>query len=442
MLPDPEDVSRFSGWQPATEAGRYLKHGISSTQAAPYHPAHSRTRFLMQPLTARIAAVLLIIALLLAQSAAARTIRIGIDAEFGIPGSTSAQAVHHGARVAVNEINAVGGVLGRKLEIVLRDNRGVPARAGNNLRELAADPDVVAVLCGKYSPVVVELLPEIHRLKIPFLDPWAAADPITEHGFSPDYVFRLSLRDTWAIESMMRHAAGRGLRKVALLLPNSEWGRSNLRAAQRHVARTSGQHVVAYDWYNFGDRNLSLQYGNLRAAGAQALVLVANEQEAVVLVNELAGLPKHQRLPILAHWGVTAGRFFELTREALRDVDLTFVQTYSFLDRTDAPARKLLAGLKPLTGSDAAREVVSPVGVAHAYDLVHLLARAIARAGSSERAAVRAALENLPPYQGVTRRFSRPFAPGRHDALSRENVFMARFAADGAIEPLPGARRP
>jgi branched-chain amino acid transport system substrate-binding protein len=147
-------------------------------------------------------------------------------------------------------------------------------------------------------------------------------------------------------------------------------------------------------------------------------------------------------LPILAHWGVTAGRFFELTREALREVDLTFVQTYSFLDRTDAPARKLLAGLKPLTGSDAAREVVSPVGVAHAYDLVHLLARAIARAGSSERAAIRAALENLPPYQGVTRRFARPFAPGRHDALSRENVFMARFAADGAIESLPVAQRP
>jgi branched-chain amino acid transport system substrate-binding protein len=98
--------------------------------------------------------------------------------------------------------------------------------------------------------VVVELLPEIHRLKIPFLDPWAAADPITEHGFSPDYVFRLSLRDTWAIESMMRHAAGRGLRKVALLLPNSEWGRSNLRAAQRQVARTPGQHVVAYPVFN------------------------------------------------------------------------------------------------------------------------------------------------------------------------------------------------
>ena len=83
----------------------------------------------------------------LAAAAAARPIRVAIDAEFGIPASTSAQAIYHGAQIAADEINDAGGVLGRKLEIVRRDNRGVPARALNNLRELAADPDVVAVLC-------------------------------------------------------------------------------------------------------------------------------------------------------------------------------------------------------------------------------------------------------------------------------------------------------
>jgi branched-chain amino acid transport system substrate-binding protein len=171
------------------------------------------------------------LATLSATAAAAGNIKIAIDAEFGIPNSTSAQAVRHGAQVAVNEINAAGGVLGRKLEIIERDNRAVPARSRNNLRELAADPDVVAVMCARYSPVVVELLPEIHRLKMLMLDPWAAADAITDNGFSPNYVFRLSLRDSWALQVMMRHALKQGHRKVGILLPNTEWGRSSLKAA-------------------------------------------------------------------------------------------------------------------------------------------------------------------------------------------------------------------
>jgi hypothetical protein len=120
-------------------------------------------------------------ALLLASATAlgAGNVKIAIDAEFGITDSTSAQAVRHGAQVAVNEINAGGGVLGRPLEIIERDNRAIPARSLNNLRQLAADPEVVAVLCGRYSPVVVEMLPEIHRLGMLLLDPWAAADAIT-----------------------------------------------------------------------------------------------------------------------------------------------------------------------------------------------------------------------------------------------------------------------
>lgn len=383
-----------------------------------------------------IRALLIATVLASGQGMAANPIKIAIDAEFGIPGSTSAQAIRNGAQVAVAELNRAGGVLGRPLEIVLRDNRGIPARAANNLRELAADPDVVAVLCGKYSPVAVELLPEIHRLKIPFLDPWAAADPITDHGFSPDYVFRLSLRDTWAVGAMMDHAGRRGLRRLGLLLPNSDWGRSNLRAAQRAVAGRPGQEIVGYQWYNFGDKALIAHYRDLRGAGAQAILLVANEQEGVVFINELASLPDKERLPVLAHWGLTAGRFYEQTRTSLPGLDLAVVQTVTFLGRTDPEATRLLDGLRQLTGNGDPRKVESPVGVAHAYDLVHLLARAIEKSGNTDRARIRDALEQLGPYRGVTRRLPRPFAPGRHDALAADTVFMARFAADGAIEPL------
>lgn len=369
-----------------------------------------------------------------------QTIKLLINAEFGIPGSTSAQAIHAGAQVAASEINAAGGVLGRRLEIVTRDNRGVPARALNHLREAAADPAVVAVMCGKYSPVVVDLLPEIHRLQMPYLDPWAASDPITDNGYSPNFVFRLSLRDSWAMSAMLRQAGRSGAKRVALLLPNSDWGRSSLRAAERAVAKAHNQQIAGVEWYNFGEPSLLLQYRNLLATGAQALLLIANEQEGVVLVNELATLPAVQRLPVIAHWGITAGRFFDASQAALRKVDVSVVQTFTFLGQPDPAKAALLASLRAISGSGDARAVASPVGIAHAYDLVHLLARAISRAGSTERTAIRAALEQLGPYRGVTRHFQRPFTPARHDALGPEDVFMARFAADGAIEPLPAGK--
>jgi branched-chain amino acid transport system substrate-binding protein len=379
--------------------------------------------------------LLLVLLALLPLSTRGQAIKIVIDAEFGIPGSTSAQAIHAGAQVAVGEINAAGGVLGRPLEILTKDNRGVPARALNHLRSAAADPAVVAVMCGKYSPTVVELLPEIHRLQMPYLDPWAAADPITDNGYSPNFVFRLSLRDSWAMQAMLRHAAKGGAKRVALLLANTDWGRSSLRAAER-AAGNSDLQIAGIEWYNFGDQSLQLQYRNLLATGAQALLLVANEQEGSILINELAALPAAQRLPVIAHWGITAGRFFDTTREALRKVDVSVVQTFTFLGKSDPATTRLLAGLRAINVHGDARAVASPAGVAHAYDLVHLLARAIGRAGSTERPAIRAALEQLGPYRGVTRYFARPFTAARHDALGPEDVFMARFAADGAIEPL------
>jgi branched-chain amino acid transport system substrate-binding protein len=368
-----------------------------------------------------------------------QAIKLVIDAEFGIPGSTSAQAIHAGAQVAVSEINAAGGVLGRPLEIVTKDNRGVPARALNHLREAAADPAVVAVMCGKYSPVAIDLLPEIHRLQMPYLDPWAAADPITDNGYSPNFVFRLSLRDSWALQAMLRQASKARAKRVALLLPNSDWGRSSLRAAERAAVDAKLQ-IVGIEWFNFGDQSLLLQYRNLLATGAQALLLVANEQEGAMLVKELAALPAAQRLSVIAHWGITGGRFFDTTQAARREVDVSVVQTFTFLGKSDPATTRLLAGLRPIIGHGEARKVASPAGVAHAYDLVHLLARAIGRAGSTERPAIRAALEQLGPYRGVTRHFARPFTPARHDALGPEDVFMARFAADGAIEPLPAGK--
>lgn len=379
----------------------------------------------------------LLLGLLIAPGAQAETkpVYVGLDAELEYAGSTSAQAIRMGMLIAMEEINNAGGVLGgRPLKLVERDNRSLPARSLANLRELAADPDLVAVFCGRFSPTVLESLPLIHELKLPLLDPWGAADGIIDNGYSPSYAFRLSLRDSWAMPVMLRHAQKKGAARVGLLLLNTSWGRSNLKAAEAHAASHPEIRIVGTQWHNWADRSFLDKYHALRQAGAQAIVLVANHDEAGRLVREMAALPVAERLPIVSHWGVSGGNFFADAGPALREVDFSVVQTYSFIGAANPRARQVLAAAQRLFGVKDVRSLPSPVGVAHAYDLTHLLARAIDRAGSTGRTAVRDALEQVRDHDGLIKRYPRPFTPERHEALAPEDVFMARYAPDGAIE--------
>ena len=84
----------------------------------------------------------------------------------------------------------------------------------------------------------------------------------------------------------------------------------------------------------------------------------------------------------------------------------------------------------------SAEEIPAPVGTAHAYDLIHLLARAMERAGSTDRAAVRSALEDLGRYEGLMRNYDPPFTPERHDALDERDFRLSRFDGSGAIVPV------
>jgi len=78
----------------------------------------------------------------------------------------------------------------------------------------------------------------------------------------------------------------------------------------------------------------------------------------------------------------------------------------------------------------------SPAGTAQAYELIHLLARAIQQAGTLDRSAVRDALENLPAYAGLIRNYTTPFTAGHHDALDATDFRLARYDSDGTIGPL------
>ncbi len=367
---------------------------------------------------------------------------IGLDAELGLAGSSSAEAIRNGIQIALEEINAAGGVLyGRPLTLEVRANDMEPRRSIANVQELAAIPDMVAIYCGRSSPTVVEALPIIQQLGIPLLDPWASDDAIVDNGFTPSYVFRLSLRDSWAMPAMIDHARSLGTRRVGMLLPDSDWGRGQLAAAERIIAGDPSFRIVGTQWFGVDDQGVLEKYYALRDARAQAILLVADATQAELLLREVAALRARQRLPIISHWGAAGGRLAQVAGPQLRKVEFSVVQSYSFVDAGDEAARRVIAAHDRLFKTSGARTIESPIGVAHAYDLTHILARAINLAGTTDRKAVRDALERLGPYTGLIRTYVPPFTPERHEALGPEQAFMAEYGQSGALEPIRVPRR-
>ncbi len=362
---------------------------------------------------------------------------VGLNAEAGHVTSTSDDAIRQGIQIAIDEINRSGGVLGgRKLELIVRDNRAVAARTAAYYKELAGTKDLVAVFCGKFSSGVLESLPLIHENELVLLDAWAANDKVVENGYTPNYAFRLSLKDSWAVPAMMGYARKRGFSKVGLLLVNTSWGRNNNEVVRRYLAANPGISVVDTQWFNYGDNSLMPSYRSIRKAGANAVVFVGVEPEGALLVREMAALPSRERLPVVSHWSVAGGDFPAMTGKALGKVNLAFVQTFDLHHDRGKRAQQLLAVANRLFGMKSFSEVKSPCGLAHAYDLTHILAMAIEKAGSTDRRKVRNALEQLDPYEGLIRAYRPPFTSDRHEGLSPENVFMARYAADGSIRAI------
>ncbi|MBP2232128.1 branched-chain amino acid transport system substrate-binding protein [Azospirillum agricola] len=371
-----------------------------------------------------------------AETAARAPVILGLDGEFGLANSTSAESIERGIRTAIDEINRSGGVLGgRPLDLVTREHRSISARGIKNIRELAAIPNLVAVYGGRFSPVVIEELPVLEETRTLFLAPWSSADAIIDNGMKPNYIFRLSLRDSLAMPFLLAHAQRRGLTRVGLLLTNTAWGRSNLEAANRYFTEGGVPQPVGTAWYNWRDRSLIEKYRTLAQAGAQAIVLVANDDEAAILVREVAALPAAERLPILSHWGITGGDFVGQAGAALHEVDFSVIQTVSLFRTPPDRLAPVLETTRRLFGLSRIEEIEAPVGFIHAYDLTHILARAIDLAGTTDRAAVRDALERVEHYQGLARTFDRPFTPDRHEALTEKELLMARFTRDGVLVP-------
>jgi branched-chain amino acid transport system substrate-binding protein len=361
---------------------------------------------------------------------------IGLDADMSGGSALGGEAIRRGALLAIAEINAQGGVLGRRLKLVVKDHRGVPVRGVDNMLDFAEMDNLVAVVGGIHRPVSLAQLKNIHRNRIIYLGPWAAGTPIVENGYSPNYVFRVSVRDQHAGGFLIKAARDRGFKKPGLLLWRTGWGRSNEKAMKSALKREKMQ-LAGVRWFNSSQKDMTVQIKGLMDAGADVIMLVANASDGLVAISDIAAFPENQRLPIISHWGITGGDFFKAGRSDIASVDLSFLQTFSFFAPPfPARARSLLKSYCSRFGPCASpADVTAPAGTAHAYDIVRILAQAIRKAGSIDRPKVRAAMENIKRFDGLMRNYRPPFTPQRHDALNADDFRLARFDKNGAIVP-------
>lgn len=368
---------------------------------------------------------------------------IGFDGAFAQKTSTSAKAIELGSSIAIEEINQRGGVLGgRPLKLVTADNHGISARARDNFQSLSALTDLVAIYGGKFSPTIIETMPLANELKTISVSLWGSASSITNDPLKNPYVYRLSLKDSWAIPAMMRHAAEAfSAVRLCAVMPSTAWGRSGATVLQANL-QAAGQTLVYSLWYNWGQRDFLPSISECRQAGGQAVILIANEAEAAAFVKSMAAVPTADRLPVVGHWGMTGGVLHELVGDQLASVRLDIIQTFTFVDNPRPKAQALAARAIRSTGAINAAHIPSPVGIAQAYDMTHLLKLAIDQAGSTDREAIQAALERLPDYDGAIRNYVKPFSRTNHDALTPAQVVFVNMTASGALVPISGATRP
>ncbi|CAK0762610.1 TRAP-type transport system periplasmic protein [Gammaproteobacteria bacterium] len=354
---------------------------------------------------------------------------IGLDTDLSIDSVGAGLAIKRGAMLAINEINEHGGVLGRRLALIAKDDRGLPERGIRNIDDFVAFPNLVAIIGGSTSNVVLREIDATHQARVPMLIPRAAATRIIDNGYYPNFIFRLSVSDsdsgTFLINHSLEHA-----QRPALLLNNAELGRENYQVLTEALQRR-GIAPVAVEWFDSGEYDFPVHLSRIEASGADIVVVVATTAESIRIVNAMA--ERLHPLPMISHWGMSNSNMRDEARSALNKVDLTFIQSFSFLTAQTPKSLDVTQRYLATFDASSARDIFVPDSTAHAYDLVHLLALAITAAGTTDREAVRDALEHLDTHEGLIKTYHQPFTPKQHEALSTDDYHFSRYDANGVI---------
>jgi branched-chain amino acid transport system substrate-binding protein len=364
-------------------------------------------------------------------ASAAEPIKIGLVTALSGQSAKAGEAITRGLTVAIDEINAKGGLLGgRKLELIRRDDEAVPAKGQIAARELIFKEKVAVLFGGLDTPVSLAIVPIANTEKVVFMGPWAAGTPITRNGANPNFVFRVSAVDELVDKAMLQYAQKNYKTvKPGIIVVNNPWGESNQKGLTAAM-QAKGVTPAGVEKFEANDVDVTPHLSRLKAAGADTLLMVGNVGPSSQVVKSLDRMG--WKVPIVSHWGPAGGRFTELAGPSAKDV--VFVQTYSFFGKLSPAGERVLAALKAKYSDIKGPGDVTPaVGVANAYDAMHLAALAIEKAGSTEGDAIRQGFYKIEKYDGLIKNYTKPFTPENHDALGENDYVWTRFIGDSIL---------
>lgn len=336
----------------------------------------------------------------------------GGTAEFGVAG-------RYGFEAAIQDINAKGGLLGRHVVGVVRDDQGTPPKSIQNMYELIDNEGVVAVVGPTNSGNAMAWLQIPQEKKIPVIVHVATGSAITQRfaGEPHNYIFRLSLIDRDQVALLVAYAVKASRDgKIGIIADTTGYGQGVLKDLLE-VLTLHAAKPVAIEKFGPHDVDMTSQLLKLRDAGVDTLIAASLSDANAHL---LKSMEKIDFFPItLGTWGNGNSPVPNIAGMKLAERIFFIASTTETSNENSTALYKRLITIYPkMTAFDAA---------AQGYDAVLLIAAAIKQANSTNGEAVQAALENLNSVDGTIKKYDHPYSKQNHEGLGASDITIARW---------------
>ncbi len=346
---------------------------------------------------------------------AADPIKIGVDGPFTGGSSSMGVSMRDGVRLAAEEINKSGGVLGRQIQLVERDDEAKNERGVQIAQEFINKEKVVAVVGYINTGVALASQRFFQDAKIPVINNVATGSIITRQ-FDKDpenYVFRNAAHDSIQAPMIVEEAiARRGFKKVAILADSTNYGQLGREDLEKAL-KAKGITPVAVEKFNIKDVDMTAQLLKAKEAGAEAILTYGIGPELAQIANGMTKLG--WKVPMVGSWTLAMANFIDNAGPGGDGARMP----QTFIQEPTTPKRKAFIDNFVTTFKPKNNRMDSPVSAAQGYDSIYLLAAAIKQAGNTEGPKIKAALEDLKtPVEGVVTTYTKPFSKDDHDAIT------------------------
>ena len=353
-----------------------------------------------------------------ASVSAGGALRVGFICPFSGGSQDFGNSARLGAELAVKEINEVGGYLGRRIELVERDDKANPDEGRKVSEDLVLKEKVAFTIGFCNTGVALKSLDVFQDHKHLLMIPVATGSALTaKYPAAQSLVFRLSARDLIQAAFLVDDIIKRGFTRVALLADKTGYGEGGFKDIERFLAEKKLVPVYSAR-FDLGVKTLAQQVAQAKAAGADVLVGYTVGPEFAVLAQARA--QARFAGPLYGPWPLSLRTVADKAGAAVDGSIMvqTIIQDLSNERRTSFIAR--------LARSAGGQPVSSLMAAAQSYDAVQLMLRALFQTkGNTAADALKGALENLErPYAGVVTTHDRPFSATDHDAFTRNMIWL------------------